>query len=211
MSENETAPEVETEPTGTEIPEGLSAGQVCVHELRPEIMRMDGVMDAMKITVVGHMIGAEHADEDLFALVSAVPNAAVFASRILDEVTKADQVTQMITTIALAGEQAKSGFAPNPEEAAGAADFMSALAEAFGGGVPINTETAPGPEESDEPHGQGDGFDPYGEDLKPRGFAPNATADDPVRIMYLGNPAGRSTFAPVDNRSDFPDDMGGYL
>lgn len=186
----------------TYVPEFATAEDVCVHEIRPEIAKTSGTVigGVMKLRVMGHLMGNDHASEELFCLITSVPNAAVFASKILEESGKVDSFTGFITAMALQREmqdaaereQSAPQVPAEPEP-----DPLEMLAAIFGGDMggmvkPLDDEQ-----------------DVTGE--KPKGFARNATEDDPVRLIDLGtNPGGRPTFAPIDNRDDYPN-IGGYL
>ncbi len=151
----------------TTVPEEIK-GCVCVHDIVPEIVpNPQGAMDAMKIRIIGHNIEEPHADDELFALLAGVPNAAIFASRILEAVSGANEFSQIMVAIGLSRELAE--------------DQREQDAKA------------------DEP-------------VTPsKGYAKNATKDDPIRLINLGdNPDGRPTMAPIDNRDEYKN-IGGYL
>lgn len=154
----------------TTVPEEIK-DCVCVHDIVPEVVpNPQGAMDAMKIRVIGHKTGEPHANDELFALLTGLPNAAVFASRILESVSDANEFSQVMVAIVLSRELAK-----------------------------------------DDPKRQGD--DVFGDDepvAPSKGYAKNATDDDPVRIMKFDGEPSR-TFAPIDNRDEFPEGMNGYL
>lgn len=173
----------------TTIPEEIK-GCVCVHDIVPEIVpNPQGTMDAMKIRVIGHKIEDPHADDELFTLLTGVPNAAIFSSRILEAVSDANPLSQVMTAMALTRELAKSDHRKTESETED--DPLKRLSEIFGddmGGMIVPLD--------DEPVS--------------KGYARNATGDDPVRILKLpGEP--NATFAPIDNRDEYPEGMNGYL
>ena len=185
--------DTEEQPTRT-LPPEFEGDTYCLHEIKPEIVKNPTMgPDAMRLTLFGHKIGEPDSNERLFSMVTGVPNGAIFASRMLDSVDEADQLTQTITAIALQREiamnDAKSG---KPVEEPNPMELLSALFGSMGGMVvPLDDE----PEESEPENGKtGVKF---------------AGTDDPIRIIKFDN--GPSTFAPVDNRDEFGEGFGGYL
>jgi hypothetical protein len=176
----------------------MTAQEICVHDIKPEFVPTPGraLGGVMKLHVMGHVLGGSESVDEIFSLIAAVPNMAIFASRILEEVGKADELSQIITAIALSREleeTTKREAASPPVEAVQDSDALARLSEIFGssmGGmiVPLDGESQP----------------------EGKGYAKNATDDDPVRILKLqGEPS--FTFAPVDNRDEYPEGMNGYL
>jgi hypothetical protein len=154
----------------------------------------------MRLRGFGHKVGEDESDEEIFSTVCGVPNMAVFASRILDEIDNAGPLTQMITAIALQREIEKS----EPKATEEAPNPMEALAALLGSLVPGGSDVQIIPmgdfgggseEESDETSTTGVKY---------------AGTNDPVRILDLGGPS--KTFAPIDNRDEYPCiGEGGYL
>jgi hypothetical protein len=103
-----------------DLPEGVD---YCAHEIRPELVPNKNGIDGIKLTVIGHNADVAEADEVLFSFITSVPGAAVLASAILDESTKSDEVTQMITSMALARHELDKSPVQNPAD-----DPMAALA-----------------------------------------------------------------------------------
>lgn len=162
----------------------------CAHEIRPELVTNENGMDGIKFTVIGHKTGTAEADEVLFSFITGVPGSAVLASAILDEADKADDVTKMIASMALARFEMEKSPVQTPAD-----DPMGALVAALFGAI-----------SEGEPTGGTEGE-------KPRGVKAVSPADEPVRLLYgTGNPGGRPTIAPVDNRDEYPGlGEGGYL
>jgi hypothetical protein len=187
---------------GTETPSEFAGVEYCLHEIKPEIVSNPTFgPDAMKLTFFGHKLGEPDSNDELFSMVTGVPNGAIFASRMLDSVDGADQLTQTITAIALQREIATVEAAKgNKVEQPNPMDLLGALFGSMGGMVvPLDDDGEP--VEGDEREG---------EKVEKAGVK-FATGDDPIRLLTLGNPDGRPTFAPIDNRNEFPEDMGGYL
>lgn len=175
------------EPFDESTPEGLNESLICVHDIVPENVPLPkSIMSAMKLRVIGHVFGETDKDDELFVLVMSAPNAAIFASRILEEGTKSDELTQIMTAMVLSREVEEMTKRNQPSEA----DPLAELSKLFGDSVPLDGETEAGP----------------------KGYARNATIDDPIRLLDLGtNPDGRPTVAPIDNRNEYPEGMNGYL
>lgn len=215
MTEFEPKPEIVNEPLpepDTREQDNPKDGEICVHEIRPEIMKRPfGIgPDAMRLRIIGHKVGEPEGDEEIFSLVTAVPNAAIFASRMLEESVYSSAFTQMITKMALEREDAEATKRHDErankivDDADG--DPMAALMALFGGILPEGASVQLIPlNDLGEPE-EGDGT----EAAPAKGYAREANRDDPVRKLRLDD-SGMTTWAPVDNRSDYPDDMGGYL
>lgn len=173
----------------TALPEEIK-GCVCVHDIVPEIIpNSQGAMDAMKIRVIGHRIEEPHANDELFVLLTGVSNAAVFASHILEAVSGANELSQIMTAMALTRELAKSDHRKTESETED--DPLKRLSEIFGDDM-------------------GEMIVPLDDEPVSKGYTRNATGDDPVRILKLpGEP--NATFAPIDNRDEYPEGMNGYL
>lgn len=197
--------------TGDEpkIPVGadVNDNDVCLHEIKAEIVKSPMAPfapDAMRLRIMGHKVGdGDHEATEMFTLITLVPNAAVVASRILEETIYSSPFTQAITHAALEHEEAEAAERTS-DHAEKTAEKMIADADGDPMKALMNLFGSLGASPEDVKIISLDGDD------APRGFAPNSTPTDPVRIMkFDGSPS--STFAPIDNRDDYPDDFGGYL
>lgn len=184
----------------SEPTEGVEDTNVCIHAIEPKVIPTPdgGIGSVMKLHIKGHAISEPESDTELFVLVTAVPNAAVFAAQILEAVTEADPFTQIMTAMALTREMEMSAKREQeqPTDPASEGNAFQRLSEIFGdsmGGMIVPLDDEPATE------------------AEPKGYAKNATEDDPIRLLNLGtNPGGRPTMAPIDNRDEYPN-IGGYL
>lgn len=202
MSENEKIAEDMEDVEARAAYERISPeGGICLHEARMEILPTPGI-DGMSIKIFGHNVREADSESEMAHLIMSAPMAAVMAHDILKAIDGADPVTKIMCSVALAtreaGMEATDGergvIVAAPEGESALTELFEELAEA--GVLKIMKGDVPDDEE------------PKSDD-KPRGARGVNPADEPLNIRYFGN--GRATFAPVDNRGDFPDDMGGYL
>lgn len=159
---------------------------VCVHKIVPELVgNPSGGIGLMRLTIIGHKHGTPEADDEVATLIMNVPNAATFASRILDKSAETDDLTAMITAMALARET-KITPEQEAEIAASRQEAMMVLRDLLDFQEPTE---------------------------KPRGVRAVHPADEPVNLLYgMGNPDDRPTMAPLDNRDEYPGmGEGGYL